>query len=267
LFLVGVPVRVCYVDESGDTRWLSSATSEIAPVCVIAGVVFEQAAIPGLTQEFLELKGQRFPGLIRRGHWLERVRAEVKGADLRKTLRTGGARNKRRHTSGFLDKFVDLLTDYQARFFGRVWIKEVGASINERSLYTSSMQATCGYFQHLLNTTDDHGLVICDHRTPALNRPVAHAIFTQKFKTGGDEFDRILEMPTFGDSQNHVGIQIADLLASALLFPMATAEYCVGHVSSVHVDASFKLLARRYGTRLRRLQYRYDDPQGDAAAV
>jgi len=124
------------------------------------------------------------------------------------------------------------------------------------------MQATCGYFQHLLDTTDDHGLVICDHRTPALNRPVAHAIFTQKFKTGGDEFDRILEMPTFGDSQNHVGIQIADLLASALLFPMATAEYCVGHVSSVHVDASFKLLARRYGTRLRRLQYRYDDPQG-----
>jgi hypothetical protein len=67
---------------------------------------------------------------------------------------------------------------------------------------------------------------------------VSHSIFTQKFKAEGDQYPRVLEMPTFGHSNNHVGIQIADLLASALLYPMATCAYCRGHVSNVHVDAN-----------------------------
>ena len=66
-------------------------------------------------------------------------------------------------------------------------------------------------------------------------------------------------MPTVGHSNNHVMIQIADLLASALLFPLATYGYCLNHVHNVHVDANFGYLIARYGSRLRALQYRYRD--------
>jgi hypothetical protein len=69
-------------------------------------------------------------------------------------------------------------------------------------------------------------------------------------------------MPVFGHSQNHAGIQIADLLCSALLFPLATRRYCTGHVTNVHVDAGFAQLARRYGQRLRAMQHRYTDDLG-----
>lgn len=104
--------------------------------------------------------------------------------------------------------------------------------------------------------------MIADSRTPTTNAWVAHSIFTQKFKTAGDCYPRLLEMPTFGHSQNHAGIQIADLVSSALLFPMATRCYCYGHVQNVHVDRGFEVVAIRYGQRLQAMQHRYEDDRG-----
>lgn len=66
----------------------------------------------------------------------------------------------------------------------------------------------------------------------------------------------------FGHSLNHAGLQIADLIASALLFPMAAYRYCLGHVQNVHVDQNFGHLTQRYGARLKALQYRYPDAEG-----
>jgi len=90
--------------------------------------------------------------------------------------------------------------------------------------------------------------------------PVAHAIFTQKFRIAGDPYASIWEMPTFGHSNNHVGLQVADLLASALLFPIAAFAYCTGHITNgTHVKAGYSILRERYGERLRHLQFRYQD--------
>jgi hypothetical protein len=133
---------------------------------------------------------------------------------------------------------------------------------NGVAVFGSSMQAVCGYFQQYLGELDQFGWVVADSRTPTDNAAVAMSIFTQKFKVEGDEYGRVLEMPTFGHSQNHVGLQIADLLGSALLFPMATYRYCSGHVRNVHVDPAFSTLVSRYGLRLRRLQYRFRDDEG-----
>jgi hypothetical protein len=69
-------------------------------------------------------------------------------------------------------------------------------------------------------------------------------------------------MPTFGHSENHVGIQIADLLCSALLFPMAAQAYCTGHVCSIHVKPEYALLRTHFGPRLRGLQHRYQNASG-----
>lgn len=256
-------VRICYADESGDTRPLATGTSNISPLCVIAGIVVEQSSVQNLTQEFIQLKAKRFPNLMPLGKpWLSRMLVEIKGADLRRAMRDGAPRRNRRHTLGFLDSLVKLLEDYEAQIFGRIWVKNVGDSVAESALYGSSVQAICAYFQALLAETGDEGLVIADSRTPALNTAVSHSVFTQKFKASGDRYGRLLEMPTFGHSENHAGLQIADLLASALLFPMATHAYCLGHVQSIHVQNDFGILRSRYGPRLRRLQYRYRDSDG-----
>lgn len=195
----------------------------------------------------------------RNGPRLDCMLAEIKGADLRRAMRDGARRRNRRHALGFLASLVQLLEDYDAQIVGRVWVKEPGRAIAERALYTSSIQAICAYFEHLLCTRGAEGLVVADSRTPALNTSVSHSVFTQKFKLAGDEYGHILEMPTFGHSDNHAGIQIADLLASALLFPMATNAFCQGHFRSVHVQNDFELLRRRFGARISRLQYRYHD--------
>src|SRR5467141_3622389 len=114
------------------------------------------------------------------------------------------------------------------------------------------MQTICETFENLLSTAGDSGMVICDSRDPFKNAEVSHSIFTQKFKAGGDQYPHLVEMPTFGHSENHVGLQIADVLCSALLFPMACYVYCTGYVHNLHVRPGFAVLKARYGGRLER---------------
>jgi hypothetical protein len=252
-------LKVCYVDESGDTQAVPCERTDIAPVCVVVGVVFDQTSLSHLTREFLALKRTFFPNLRSRGaSRLSWVLAEVKGADLRRALREGQQRRNQRHAIAVLDKLMSLLEDYDARIFGRVWVKGLGQPCDGTALHTFSMQSISTFFQAMLADGDDLGLVIADSNH-ATNVAVSHSVFTQKFKLDGDEYGRILEMPTFGHSENHVGIQIADLVASALVFPMATQAYCTGRIIGVHVNPGFAQLTERYGTRLRALQYRYRD--------
>ncbi len=66
-------------------------------------------------------------------------------------------------------------------------------------------------------------------------------------------------MPLYGHSDNHVAIQITDILCSALLFPIATTVYCTGHITSVHVNSKYQLLRERYAVKVKELSYRYHD--------
>lgn len=99
--------------------------------------------------------------------------------------------------------------------------------------------------------------MIADTRAVSQNAIVSHSIFTEKFRHTGDKYPRILEMPTFGHSQNHALIQMADLVCSGLVFPLATHVYCTGHVHSVHVNPRYVELRKAFADRLEKLQYRY----------
>src|SRR5262249_20006726 len=127
---------------------------------------------------------------------------------------------------------------------------------------TSSVQAIFTYFQKFLEETNGMGLVIADSRSKAKNANLSHSIFTQKFSSKGDKYSRILEMPSFGHSENHVGLQLSDLLCSALLFPIAANSVWEGQVHSVHVRPEFRRLKERYGKRLKGLQYFFRDDTG-----
>lgn len=252
-------LRIAYLDESGDTAPLASATSLTPPVFVPAAVILKQTRIQPLTTDFLRLKQRYFPALMpRTGHYLDCVRTEIKGAEIRRDLRLG-RKTLIRHHLGFLDQFMSLLEKHDAKIVGRVWIKGIGKPINPTALYTSSVQNICSYFHHFLEREDDVGFIVADSRTAPQNSQVAHSVFTQKFSLHGDRYERLLEMPTYGHSENHVGLQVTDLLCSALLFPMAAFVYCSGHVTSVHVNPAYERLRARYGARLKRLQYRYSD--------
>jgi uncharacterized protein DUF3800 len=258
-------VRIAYMDESGDGRKLPAQPSSepITPVVILAAVAIDQSLIENLTREFIRLKSRWFPGLVGSGpHRLSRILPEVKGADIRRSLRQGAPHRNRRQAIGFLDGLVGLLEYHDARIFGRVWVKELGQPCNDKAIYTFSVQDICLVFNNLLEAKGDVGWVVADSRSPAPNAAVSHSIFTQKFRVDGDRYPRVLEMPTFGHSQNHAGLQVVDLVCSAMLFPMATYAYCTGQVQSVHVDPGFRSLTDRYGTRLRRLQHRYEDDAG-----
>ncbi len=256
-------MKICYVDESGCTGKLPTATSPIQPLFVISGIVFDHSQINEFTKLFLQLKKQFFPRHFKKDSrlFLDGVLAEIKGSELRKHI-ASDSRKQRRHAIGFLDKVFDLLEEFSCKLTGRVWIKGVGMPFKGRSIYTYSIQCICTNLNKTLSQENDIGIILSDSRNFTGNVQVAHSIFTKKFRNYADEYDRLVELPTFVHSDNHAGIQVSDLINSAILFPMASHAYCMGTVRSCHVKSGFWRIRERYHDRVKTLQLRYQDSSG-----
>lgn len=244
---------LAYLDESGDE--LPLRTPEDPPVLVIAGIVVSHENVKNLVWEFLQLKKRYNPSLAKEGVRLsELIRLEVKGSSLRKDVRSGGRRNRRR-ALGFLDRVLKLITDEGASVIGEVYIK--GANPLSAWVYPQAVAKIAVGFEHQLQAADTQGLIIMDARTKVKNTPSVHRLTTARFKSGGDLVPHLVESPTFGHSDAHVVLQIADILASALIFPMACVGYCNTLVHNVHLNDEYAVLRTRYGQKLNGLQYRY----------
>jgi len=87
----------------------------------------------------------------------------------------------------------------EVRLVARIWVKAPGAAFDATSVYTSSIQSVCSYFDHHLARTDDIGAYIADSRNKFKNIRGSHSVFTQKFGTTA-RYPRIAELPTFGHS-------------------------------------------------------------------
>jgi hypothetical protein len=255
-------MKICYVDEAGCTGFLPAANSNIQPAIVFVAIAFDYSRLHRLTESFLTLKQKFYPGLFpNRKRFLSGILGEVKGADVRKQIVVGN-RNQRRHSLGFLDGMLKILIENEVSIFGRIWIKAVATPIDGRALYTSSIQSICAIFQHYLTATNDLGMVLLDSRWQTVNVQVAHSIFTQKFRFSGDAFDRIVDLPGFAHSDNHAALQICDLVASALVFPISTFTYCTGQVTGLHVQPKYEFIKNRYKGQLYERQYRYKEASG-----
>lgn len=229
---------------------------------VIAGVIIDDASLSTLTYEFLQLKARFYPAKVTgRPHLLDYVLAEVKGADVRGGVRASG-RNKRRQSIGFLDKVVTLLAAHDARIVARVWVKERHRSLNPAASYSFAVQDLTAHFEHFLSTTGSSGLVVCDGRAHEQDAEVAHSVFTQKYKLTGDSYPHVVETAMFGRSENHVGLQLADMVASALIFPMATRTYCSMLPIGKHTHPRFDLIKERFQQPVASMRYRYRDNTG-----
>ncbi len=89
---------------------------------VIVGLIVDAAKVRSLTLDFLNLKRQYFPKKFGNGnHQLDDVLVEIKGSDLRSTIRQHGAHADA--TLKFIDDTLDLLRANEARLFATVWVK------------------------------------------------------------------------------------------------------------------------------------------------
>ena len=246
---------IAYVDDAGDVQTLKSG-SDIQPILAFACVIIDQRQLARLTKEFLVLKRHYFGGRLSNGpHRLGDILTEIKGAELRTMTRESS--RKRRTALLYLRDVLNMLEGIDARVLGRVWIKVPDEALDGLAMNTYSIQWICEMFQRYLERKGEQGVVVIDNNNPGVNARVAHSIFTQKFQFTGDCYDRILDMPTFGGSQNHVGLQIADNIASGVVVPMAGRAYCTDHVQGSHVHERYDKISEWLGQKLRHRQFRY----------
>jgi len=254
---------ILYIDEAGCTGELPTSTSPIQPVFCLTGIIIDQHELGRFTIDFLKLKREYFPGLCpASAEFLDWMNVEIKGSELRRRIRECG-RDSRRHALRFMDKFLRILDLYLAKIVGRVFIKPIGRPFNGRRIYTSSIQEFAADFQYFLRQNHTVGIMILDSRDKPKNANVSHSIFTQKYRAAGDAYDRILDMPLFGHSDNHSVLQAADLISSAFIFPMAAFTYCQGYVNNDHVNLRYHEIRDMFGRRLKDMQFRYQRPGSD----
>ena len=260
MLFLGAALQICYVDESGGFEAYGSVFGS-TPLMVIAGVVIEHSHLRDITHEYLSLKARFYPNRFpARNHPLECMLDEIKGADVRRDLRRG--RQDSRQAATFLGEVLTMLTKYDARVIGRVWIKEPGIAMSPKSSYTYAIQDIGRHFQHLLSSASELGWILCDGRRPNQDAEVSQSIFTQKHQTSGDSYPNLVETVTFGRSVSHVGLQLADLVTAGLIYPMAAAVYCPAYVASQPGGHKFKSLRNLHGPALKSRRYVYQDTAG-----
>jgi len=216
-----------------------------------------------LTSDLINLKQSYFRRLLPpNANFLDWLLTEIKGAEIRKSIREGG-RNKRRAAFRVLDRLFEIADNNNIRISGRIFIKPLGGRFDGRAVYTSSVQIIARAFQAYLSEQRSFGQMICDSRDKSSNTRVAHSLLTQIHRAGTNPLDRFLEIPTYGHSDNHAGLQLADLLVSAVLAPLAVQTYCATTLADTTLlSPEYLKLRDRYGARLKKLQFRYQD-EGD----
>lgn len=249
---------ICYVDESGGFEAPNSGP-DATPLLVVAGLIVPAANIAPLTADFLLMNRRFFPG--RASKHLDYVLMEIKGASLRKQARST-SRRKRRHANQVLGGVVELLARHDVRLLGRVWIKSPTESLKPTETYTFSIQDIARHFNRFLEEREADGMILCDSRNHHQDIQVAHSLFTQKHKASGDDLPRLLEPVVFGKSDNHVGLQLSDIIASGLLSPMAARVYCATSANRIHIHPLFDDLRSRYSDPLAKRRYLYLDEEG-----
>lgn len=250
-------MHICFVDESGSAETLTTANSASTPVFTLVGLVVPGDQLRHLNWKYLQLK-KTFNTSLAGVQLSELIQTEVKGADLRADIRRG-PRNRGRRATGFLDKTVRLLEEHECRIIGRVIVKDPGVQLNDVTMYSSASSWLCHAFHRYLDERASDGLVLMDSRTKVKNTPSSVGMATQMFKTGGSTIPRLAEVPVFGHSDSHIALQIADVVASAIVFPSACAAFAMQHSWNHHAHNSYPAVRLQFGRRLQKLQYRYLD--------
>ncbi len=257
----GPLMQLCYVDESGTAELLTRADGQQQPVVVIAGVTLPEVHLASITQEWIDVKTRFYPALATRGHgWMDAILADVKGAKLRSGFRDGATGRRRKQAIGFVDHTIRLLERAGGRVIGRVWIKELDKSADDMAIHSSSLQFISSAFDASL-PDGERGMVVVDSQTYQHNHRLAHTMFTGRFSKS-PRYTNLGDIPVFGHSDNHAGLQIADILCSTVLAPVGCAVYASSYSGwNQHCHSSFLDIRDRFGERIERLTFEWSNPK------
>jgi hypothetical protein len=155
----------CFVDESGGFE-APDANPTATPLMAIVGLIVDSARLRSVTSELITAKMGFFPQKSPSGRFLDHILAEVKGHELRTSLRST-ARNDRRHAKGYLDRVMQILIRHNIRLVGRIWVKGVGQPLDPAGSYTYAIQDITKHFHAFLAANHRAGMVIagCTIRT------------------------------------------------------------------------------------------------------
>lgn len=201
-----------YIDESGSPeQHHSPLVSGETPIFCLSSICIREDDWRSLDRDYLKLKNRFFSyeiGTNRPEYF------EVKGSEL---TRPGNRSNRRNQQ--FIKQVLNLSTNYNAKLFSVIFIKDTKKPIPKKSLYTMALQYLCERFQIFLEEREDktNGLMIMDSRMRNIDIEVAksHMSFIFGHSTG-KTCDKILEAPMFADSSLTVGLQITDIISSCI---------------------------------------------------
>lgn len=263
-------MRICYVNEAGCSGELPSVHSPVQPLLAFAGIALPAARLERLTAGFAAWKMRFFPGLCRDlAAPAEAILVEIPGSELRRLLRR--SRKERRFALRALHELLALLEAEDTRLFGRVWIKGIDEPFNRRAIFASSLQTIFEGLENLCRESGESGWIVADEAHRQRGEKLSQQIFARLFADGraadpggsGGGIGGLAELPTFGHRDNHAGLQIAELLAAGLLFPLAAHAYCRGRLKNqTHLSPGYAALAPLFGERLETMQHRYDAGAG-----
>ena len=253
-------MHLCYVDESGSSGLLTLADPTQEPAFVIGALLLDRQHLLRITNEFLRLKHRFYPATADISY-LDSIQHVVKGSTLRRALRTGGRRNKT-HALGFLDGIFDLLEEHNVQIVAKALLKGLDVVNSDAGVYGSAIMFICESFQqYLADLGNAPGQVIADSRHTAENSRTSHTIFTQMFRLQGNSYPCLTEMPTYGYPHNHAMLQLADIMCSAILFPMLAHTFCQG-LGNAHAAPQYATISGRFKARVQAMQYRYQNAEG-----
>ena len=274
----------CYLDETGSDLGTPVVGSDSPPIFVVAGIVIPAGGVAQMTREFVAAKREYDPERFEDIPASERAREEVKGHKMFRVLAKGGGKQQAAAVA-FLHETLDIVARLDGGLVGRFQVKVAGERFNTNAVYASSVAEIAGNFQKFLEARRARGMIWCDSRRyrdwdvakvcpdcgkrvifcerkdEPLNIPISRAVFAKKFGGEKDALPDVAEAPAFVNSENHAGIQIADLLCSALIGPIAAAHY---RPESSRADPRALELRDRdgFGERMNKMQLRVQDDSG-----
>ncbi|MEJ7784720.1 MAG: DUF3800 domain-containing protein [Solirubrobacteraceae bacterium] len=252
----------CFVDESGSAELLNAVSDPGTPVFVIGGVIIDHARLPSLTRDWVRLKQARTgaPAVS----MAAALATDTKGARVRRNLFVSSSKAERSNAFAFIDDFLSLLERHEVQILGTVWLKELREGLSEQETYAVSVQRLAQDFHARLASERRRGLMVLDARSAHKDRQVIEAVFNDKYLTATsrtdrlrDELPNLMDLPHLGHSNYSFGLQLADYVVSALIFPLAATAYRASWIANRHVDHGFGALRYGFGARVEALQYRY----------
>ena len=186
---------------------------------------------------------------------LDWILTEIKGCDLRRSIRKGKVKEKQT-AIGFIDNCLKILEKHDVKLVGNALIKKVGNVNSDAIFYGHSVLKIASKFELFLEEHYTSGLLIADSRKTSENERTTHSLFTQKHS--GTKLRKINEVVTYGHSTNFAMLQLADIVCSAVLFPMFCYSFARSipdiSLDNININEGYGEIARRYSEKIKHLQ-------------